>query len=114
VIRPNAVTPRELAAIAILATLLLVGFSLITLRNEPHIQVVTADQPTSVQPAISINNAGVEELMLLPGIGPNRAQSIVTDRSRNGPYSSVDSLKRIHGIGPGIVNAIRDYVIVEK
>jgi competence protein ComEA len=109
----KAVTPRESAAIAILATLLLVGFILVTLRSEPYIQVVTADQSTSVKPVISINNAGVEELMLLPGIGLNRAQSIVTDRTRNGLYSSLDSLQRIHGIGQGIVNTIREYVSVE-
>lgn len=62
---------------------------------------------------IPINEASAEELLRLPGIGPKRAADIVADRELNGPYSSVDSLQRVYGIGPATVDRIRQFIRVE-
>ena len=48
---------------------------------------------------VNLNSAGVAELDTLPGIGPATAQRIVADRESNGPFASVDDLKRVSGIG---------------
>jgi competence protein ComEA len=48
---------------------------------------------------VSINTADVAALDQLPGIGPVTAQRIVDDRTRNGPFASVDDLDRVSGIG---------------
>lgn len=48
---------------------------------------------------VNINTAGVEELDELPGVGPATAQAIVEDREANGPFSSIEDLMRVSGIG---------------
>ena len=48
---------------------------------------------------VSINNATVEQLDELPGVGPSTAQAIVDDREQNGPFTSLEDLMRVSGIG---------------
>lgn len=48
---------------------------------------------------VNINTATVEELDSLPGIGPATAQAIIDEREANGPFSSVQDIQRVSGIG---------------
>ena len=48
---------------------------------------------------IDLNTATVEQLMTLKGIGKKRAEMIVQDREKNGPFSSLEDLTRVKGIG---------------
>ncbi len=48
---------------------------------------------------VNINTATADELDVLPGVGPSTAATIVEDRERNGPFSSVEDLMRVSGIG---------------
>jgi competence protein ComEA len=61
---------------------------------------------------IDLNTATAEELDALPGIGPATAAAIVSHRERNGPFSSVDGLLDVRGIGPAKLEALRDLVTV--
>jgi competence ComEA-like helix-hairpin-helix protein len=56
---------------------------------------------------ISLNRATAKDLEALPGIGAKRAEAIVRERERNGPFSSVDALTRIPGIKPAFVARVR-------
>ncbi|HNN96044.1 MAG TPA: helix-hairpin-helix domain-containing protein [Pseudomonadota bacterium] len=47
---------------------------------------------------VNINDASSEQLQLLPGVGPSRAEAIVTFRKSH-PFKRVDELTRIKGIG---------------
>jgi len=49
--------------------------------------------------AIDINTASEAELDKLPGVGPSKAKAIVEDRQKNGPFKSVEDIKRVKGIG---------------
>ncbi len=67
---------------------------------------------TSSQGKVNINRASMEELMTLKGVGEATAQKIVEDRRVNGPFKSVDDLKRVSGIGAKKLAALRDYISI--
>lgn len=72
-------------------------------------------QPTPAQSSsglLNLNAATAEQLDGLKGIGPSKAQAIVADRERNGPFRSVDDLLRVKGIGRKLLEGIRPYVTV--
>ncbi|MHB0774304.1 ComEA family DNA-binding protein [Halomonas sp. WWR20] len=60
--------------------------------------------------SVNLNQADIETLAHLPGIGEVKAQAIVKDREENGPYQSAEDLARVDGIGPATVKQIEDYV----
>ena len=62
---------------------------------------------------VNINTAGREELMALPGIGEKRAEAIIKDRERNGPFRYPEELTRVSGIGEGILAGLIDQITVE-
>lgn len=61
---------------------------------------------------INVNTADAAELEELPGIGEVLSQAIVDYRAENGPFSSVDELEDVSGIGPSILADVRDLVTV--
>lgn len=61
---------------------------------------------------VNINTASAAELQTLSGIGPSMAQSIIDDRSKNGPFASVDDLMRVSGIGEKKLAKIKDCICV--
>jgi competence protein ComEA len=65
--------------------------------------------PTDDTPAgpVNVNTATATELESLPGVGPATATAIVDERTRNGPFASVDDLERVPGIGPAKLAALR-------
>ena len=62
---------------------------------------------------VDLNSASVDELQVLPMIGPTLAQRIVTDRNALGPFAAVADLARVSGIGPRTIQRIRPHVIAE-
>ena len=61
---------------------------------------------------VNINTADAQALEGLPGIGPATAQKIVEDRTANGPFSSVDDLGRVSGIGDKKLEALRNSICI--
>jgi len=61
---------------------------------------------------ININSATAAELEALSGIGEVLAATIVEYRTQNGPFTSVDDLLDVSGIGPATLEEIRDQVTV--
>jgi competence protein ComEA len=56
---------------------------------------------------VDVNTATVDELEVLPGVGPTTAASIIDHRERNGPFASLDDLLDVSGIGPAKLEALR-------
>ena len=73
---------------------------------------VTVEEPDP-EALIGINTAGMEELMLLPGIGPAKAESIIGYRSEHGPFTTLEQLLDVPGIGPTLFEAIRSRLVVD-
>lgn len=61
---------------------------------------------------LDLNQACLEELELLPGIGPKKAKALLEWRAANGPFKSLESLLEIKGIGPGTLERLRPYATV--
>lgn len=59
---------------------------------------------------VDVNRAGIAELTVLPGIGRGRAEAIVVDRIRNGPFRDLADLERVDGLGPSITDGFRGMV----
>lgn len=61
---------------------------------------------------VDLNTATAADLDALPGIGPVLAQRIVDHRTTNGPFTSVDQLDDVSGIGPAVFADLVDRVRV--
>jgi competence protein ComEA len=61
---------------------------------------------------VNVNTATAEELETLPGIGEVLAATIVQYREEHGPFTSVDQLVDVSGIGEVTLEEIRDLVTV--
>ena len=63
---------------------------------------------------VNINTADAVTLAAeLDGIGLSRAQAIVEDRKRNGPFAEPAELTRVKGVGERIVDMNRANIIVK-
>ena len=69
-------------------------------------------RPDSLLPGevIDLNTADIYDLQRLPGIGEKRAQDIITYREEHGPFRTADELTEVSGIGPVILENLREYV----
>lgn len=61
---------------------------------------------------VNLNTASQAQLEELPGVGPVLAERIVTWRTDNGGFSSVEQLQEVAGIGPATFDELRDEVTV--
>ncbi len=61
---------------------------------------------------IDLNSASARDLEELPGIGAVKAQSIVAYREANGPFSRIEDLLGVRGIGPATIESIQDLIDV--
>lgn len=61
---------------------------------------------------VNINTASEAELETVTGIGPATAKKIVAYREQHGPFTSVDQLEEVPGIGPAKLEGMRAEVTV--
>jgi competence protein ComEA len=61
---------------------------------------------------VDLNTANAEQLDTLPGVGPATAAAIIAHREQHGPFTSVDQLLDVRGIGEAKLEQLRDLVSV--
>ena len=75
----------------------------------------TADATTSSTSnngKVNINTADASGLQQISGIGPSKAQKIITYREQNGKFKSVEDLTNVSGIGEKTLASIKDQICV--
>lgn len=72
------------------------------------VQETTAEEKEK----IDLNQATLEELDTLPGIGPATAQLIVEYRETYGGFAAVEEIMNVKRIGDKTFEKIRDYIVV--
>lgn len=58
---------------------------------------------------VRLNSASATELETLPGVGPVLAERIVEHREEHGPFTEMEDLLDVPGIGEAKLAALRDY-----
>lgn len=61
---------------------------------------------------INVNLASWEKLQKLDRVGPVIAQRIIDERAKS-PFTSVEDMERVDGIGPKTVERLRPFVVVK-
>ena len=61
---------------------------------------------------VNINAADADALMELPGVGEATARAIIESREQLGPFTSVDDLLRVNGIGEKKLERMRPHACV--
>ena len=59
---------------------------------------------------MDVNAATTQELERLPRVGPALAKRIVEWRERHGPFSNLEDLRHVRGIGPSTVRLLDSLV----
>jgi competence protein ComEA len=64
--------------------------------------------------ALNLNEATKEDLEALPGIGPALAGRIIAHRQQHGPFTRIDDLGQVPGIGPKNLENLRPYLSLDS
>ena len=75
----------------------------------------TASRTPTLAPLgkININTATLNELDVLPGIGPAIGQRIIDYRSQNGDFKKLDDIKKVRGIADVMFEQIKDLITLQ-
>lgn len=76
--------------------------------------VITEGTPSPLvgEELVDINTASIEELDKLPGIGLTIAQRIIDYRTENGPFSVIEDIQNVPGIGSATFDEIQNLITV--
>lgn len=70
--------------------------------------------PVYAQQKINLNQATLEQLVEIKGIGEKTAQQIIDYRQSHGNFSSVDEIVNVKGVGVKKLESIREILTVSE
>jgi competence protein ComEA len=70
----------------------------------------TGSTESAQSQTVNVNRASVDELTQLPGVGPALAQRIIDFRAQHGPFTTLDDLDAVSGVGESLLSKIAAYV----
>jgi competence protein ComEA len=82
---------------------------LVSAEEESTVLGMAADGSTI--PLVNINQASLDALETLPGIGPVTAQAIISYREEH-PFTRIEEIQKVPGIGPATFERIKVYLTI--
>ncbi len=76
-------------------------------------KILPTAKPQLKPQSININTATKTELMSLPGIGEQYAERIILYRQDAGPFTDINDLQKVKGIGKKILEKLKPFIVVE-
>lgn len=64
--------------------------------------------------AVNLNTASVAELDSLPGVGPSTAEAIIAYREDAGPFTTIDEVMNVPGIGPAKFEQMAPFLTLDR
>lgn len=71
-----------------------------------------AGADSTLSAKVNINTATSEELQTLDGVGPVTAEKILSYRSSNGAFTSIEEIKNVDGIGDKTFENLKEHITV--
>lgn len=105
-------TRAALAALSLAAALGAVAPSLASAQRGSRQANAVEAETEAPSGVVNIQTASAEQLQLLPGIGPSKAQAIVAHREQHA-FRRVEDLMRVRGIGRATFRRLRSMLSVD-
>ena len=84
----------------------------VQMENIPGGGTEGPSDPGNAAGLVNLNTADMTALTSLSGVGPATAEAIVSWRDTHGPFTTVEQLMEVKGIGPAKFEALRDHVTI--
>jgi competence protein ComEA len=81
-----------------------------SISDSPSIKTSVAASTSNDKDCIDVNTANWVELDKLPGVGESIAKKIIEYRNAHGPFSTIDDLDQVKGIGPAKLEKMKDRI----
>lgn len=81
-----------------------------TVKGEQNINANTNSSKDTVNKKVNINNAALEELKTIKGVGDAKAKSIIEYREQNGGFKTIEDIKNVKGIGDKMFEKIKEQI----
>jgi competence protein ComEA len=69
-----------------------------------------ARKPTQLAGKLNLNTATEQQLMMLPRVGPTKAEAVVAWRKKNGGFKRIVDLRRVKGFGYKTFKRLEPYL----
>src|SRR5262245_2385575 len=82
-------------------------------KPDAHAKPARIVAPAKASDRVNVNTADVKQLMTLDGVGHRVAERIVEYRKANGPFKKPEDLRRVEGVGAGLLDRNRERIAVK-
>ncbi|MDX9849175.1 MAG: helix-hairpin-helix domain-containing protein [Anaerolineaceae bacterium] len=88
----------------------------INISSDPIIVRNLSDSPINLSEfeKININEATIEELIQLPGIGATKAKEIIIYRDSHGYFDTIEDILNVPGIGEATFGQLKDKIVTNS
>ncbi|MFH1201708.1 MAG: helix-hairpin-helix domain-containing protein [Candidatus Omnitrophota bacterium] len=98
-----------------LAFLIGLGLGYYKKHRGPPLQIRNFNPEIYRQPQkVNLNTANPENLVKIPGIGPELASRIIEYRQTQGLFSSIEELRNVKGIGAKKFEMMKEFITLGK